>query len=133
MYKRCALGEDRTHNLRMSHSAITAFDVFYTDYKYGALTDCATGATQIRNFTKTDIEWSQLIGIELLTMFYYITHLSILAVCLSFYQSICLYVRPVQATILNQKLLKNTHELRLWSGQQETFMRSRTKIKVKVT
>ena len=33
-----APGEARTHNLRMAHSTP------YTDYKYGALTDCATGA-----------------------------------------------------------------------------------------
>ena len=34
--KSSAPGEARTHNLRMAHSS--------TDYKYGALTDCATGA-----------------------------------------------------------------------------------------
>ena len=37
LLKLCAPGEARTHNLRMAHSSCT-------DYKYGALTDCATGA-----------------------------------------------------------------------------------------
>ena len=35
--QRNAPGEDRTHNLRIAHT--------HTAYKYGALTDCATGAT----------------------------------------------------------------------------------------
>ena len=34
--QRNAPGEDRTHNLRIAHT--------HTAYKYGALTDCATGA-----------------------------------------------------------------------------------------
>ena len=42
--KNSAPGEARTHNLRMTYSAITALAEMYTDYKYGALTDCATGA-----------------------------------------------------------------------------------------
>ena len=42
--KNSALGEARTHNLRISHNATTAWAELYTDYKYGALTDCATGA-----------------------------------------------------------------------------------------
>ena len=39
--KSSAPGEARTHNLRMAHSSPN------TDYKYGALTDCATGALSI--------------------------------------------------------------------------------------
>ena len=39
--QRNAPGEDRTHNLRIAHT--------HTAYKYGALTDCATGAKATAN------------------------------------------------------------------------------------
>ena len=45
-YKTRAPGEARTHNLRMAHSADPYVTTGrYTAYKYGALTDCATGAS----------------------------------------------------------------------------------------
>jgi hypothetical protein len=46
-----APGEARTHNLRITHSKAC------TDYKYGALTDCATGAVVVLLDNQSHILW----------------------------------------------------------------------------